>query len=604
MVLLQIIHSQREITLTKNHVMIFRNVFTASLLTLTILFLNSCQSTGNEENSKPNILIIFIDDFGWPGIGCYGNSRVETPNIDRLSNEGMKFTDAYVNPQCTPTRASLLTGQHTARLRMWHVVGRYGFPFARMHEPPYRQNLPAETYTVAEALRDNGYYTALLGKWHLSTWSKRFPVPDGYYTTLFQEGKDKHGFDYVDIAPNPNYHQRGDKGVDYLTDEAIQIMQDHQDKHNQPFFIYLSHHTIHGPVLAPRSLVQKYLDLGYPEEGQWNATYLAAIEHMDQSVGRLLDTMKELGLEENTIVMFYTDNGGVEKFYSNAPLRAGKGSAYEGGIRVPLLFRWPGKIEAGKVSNLPVHVTDIYPTLLKLTGSESKKDWILDGISVAPELLGEEMTRNRELFWYMPLYDYQWGATPSAVIRSGDYKLILSFGDYYDHHTDNYDPTGRLELYNLQEDLGETHDLSEKEPELCRQMEERLMHWIVEEMHAPLPVENPSYDRSRIFERSNDFNFEPFFEYPLPDIKIKTGEELKFHFPRNLVADYDEEGYNLQLSPEPGREWPNWLTYNSIDQALLGTPATPGSWTLLLKATDPQGASAGQTLRIMVEASE
>ena len=581
-----------------NKTMASKKTFPAWILLMTVIFITSCRTAQDEPISQPNVLIIFIDDFGWPGIGCYGNSRVETPNIDRIAVEGMKFTDAYVNPQCTPTRASLLTGQHTARLRMWHVIGRYGFPYARMHEPPYRENLPAETYTLAEALRDNGYRTALLGKWHLSTWSDRYPVPDGYYTTLFQEGKDKHGFDYVDIARNPNYHQTGDKGVDYLTDEAIQFMEEKSDK---PFFIYLSHHTIHGPVLAPEPLVQKYLDLGYPEEGQWNATYLAAIEHMDHSVGRLLDQMKTLGLENNTIVMFYTDNGGVEKFYSNAPLRAGKGSAYEGGIRVPLMVRWPGKIEAGAVSNLPVHVTDIYPTFLELTGTEKKKDWILDGISVAPELLGRKMDRERELFWYMPLYDYQWGATPSAVIRTGDYKLIKSFGDYYDHHTDTYVPEGRVELYNLAEDLGETHDLSAEDPEMAKILEERLMLWIVEEMHAPLPVENPEYDRARIFERSNDFNFEPFFEHPLPDIRLRTGEALKFPIPRPLVADYDDEGYNLKVDPEPGSDWPEWLVYNYIDQALLGTPPAAGEWTLILTATDPYGARAEETLHISVE---
>lgn len=410
------------------------------LYLLIPIVLQACQTPDASKVTRPNIVLIFIDDFGWPGISSYGNEHVPTPHIDELAVKGMKFTDAYVTPQCTPTRASLLTGQHTARL------------------------------------------------------------------------------------------------------------------------------------------VKKYLDKGYPEEGQNNATYLAAIEHLDNSVGRLLAEMKTLGLEENTVVLFYTDNGGVERFFSNAPLRAGKGSAYEGGIRVPLLARWPGKIPEGAVSDLPVHVTDLYPTFLELAGIEKPAGLSLDGLSIAPELHGEKMSRDRDLFWYMPLYDYQWGATPAAVIRSGRYKLIKSFGDYYDHHTDSYTPEGRVELYDLQNDIGEENDLSAAEPERTHQLEKKLLDWIVQDMQAPLPEENPDYDRDRIFERSNDFNFPLFFEYRLPDIHVKTGEAIRYVIPRAAVGDYDAEGYNLQVTTDDGREWPAWLVYNSIDRALLGTPAEAGQW--------------------------
>ena len=370
------------------------------LLIASLCFFSSC-TLDNGENSKvkPNIALVFIDDFGWNSVSCYGNEHVETPHVDHIAQQGILFTDAYAMPQCTPTRAALLTGEHTARNRMWHVVGRYGFPWARMKEPPYRENLPRESYTIAEALRDNGYKTALLGKWHLSTWSSRFPNSDGYYVTLFQHAKEFFGFDYVDIAKDPNYPARGEKGVNYLTDEAIKFMSENK---NDPFFIYLSQHTIHGKVLAPESLIQKYLDKGYPSQGQFNATYLAAIEHMDNSVGRLTAAIDSLGLEENTVLIFYSDNGGVEAEFSNAPLRAGKGSAYEGGIRVPFIVRWPGQIEAGATSSLPVHVTDVYPTLLEMAGVENKKGKVLDGISVFPEMKGIEMNRNRDLYFYMP----------------------------------------------------------------------------------------------------------------------------------------------------------------------------------------------------------
>ena len=556
---------------------------------------------GNQEKKSeahPNIVLIFIDDFGWPAISCYGNEHVSTPNIDRIANEGMKFTDAYVTPQCTPSRASLMTGQHTARLRMWHVTGRYGYPYARMKEPPYRENMPHESYTIAEALRDNGYETALLGKWHLSTWGKRYPLADGYYTTLFQEGKDEYGFNYVDIAKDVNYHQKTDKGVDYLTDEAISFMKQNQDN---PFFLYLSHHTIHGPILAPEYLIQKYREKGYPEEGQFNATYLAAIEHMDNSVGRLLDEMENMGLAENTVVMFLTDNGGVEEFFSNAPLRDGKGSTYEGGIRVPFMVRWPGKIAANTVSDLPVHVNDMYPTILDLAGVEVKEEVILDGISVFSELTGEKIPRNRDLFWYMPLYDWQWGATPAAVIRSGDFKLIKSFGDYYDHHHDEYFPEPRLELFNLKDDIGETQNLVESQPEKARELETKLMHWITEEMRAPLPTTNPDYDHSRIFDRSNDFNFELFFEAPLSDIQVHVNQDFKYIIPRNAVADYDDEGYTLKARMADQSSWPDWLFFNKFERTLLGKPSESGEWGILLTAKDPHGSEVSQEITLLVE---
>ena len=478
------------------------------LLAFLLITLMAAGCIKTHPADKPNILFIFIDDLGWTAPSCYGNEHVQTVNIDRLASEGMKFTDAYVTPQCTPSRAALLTGQHTARNRMWHVIPYYDFPYARLKEPKYVENLPRETYTLGKALQDNGYTTALLGKWHLTH------NQDGYYTYLFDSVKHYYGFDYVNPMTDPTeYQSYGDKGVNFLTGEALKFMENQKD---HPFFIYLSHHTIHGPVLAPDSLISKYLQLGYPEEGLNNATYLAAIEHIDHSVGNLLDKLDELRIADKTVVIFLTDNGGVDRFYSNAPLRYGKGTVYEGGIRVPFLIRWPGKIDPGIVSSFPVHVTDFFPTLVDLAGGTLRDEAILDGISLVPVLLestdtphtptNEErgtMNDERPLFWYCPLYDVLWGATPAAVVRKGKYKLIRFFGDYVDREQDNkYIPEGRVELYDLESDIGERHDLSEKLPEVSNEMLELLNNWLTE-MEVELPTLNPDFNMDKALQRGN-----------------------------------------------------------------------------------------------------
>ena len=298
-----------------------------SVVLVSAGLLSGCQtSSDGAAVSQPNILFILVDDLGYKAVPPYGNPHQDLSNLDRLAEEGMTFMDAYVTPQCTPTRAALMTGQHTARNKMWHVIAGYGFPYAKMREPKYRENLPRETYTMAEALQDNGYRTAQLGKWHLNTYEQG----DGYYTYLFDDAKEYYGFDYVTPMQEPSeYHQRGDKGVRMLTNEAMGFMERSQAK-EQPFFIYLAHHTIHGPVLAPDSLVQKYQELGYPDstlpdrynvDAPTNAEYLGALKHLDNSIGRLTDKIEELGIEDNTMVVFLSDNGAS----SERPSRYGPG---------------------------------------------------------------------------------------------------------------------------------------------------------------------------------------------------------------------------------------------------------------------------------------
>ena len=453
---------------------------------------------------RPNILLILTDDQGWPTLGSYGGAHVATPHLDRLAEEGMRLTDAYVMPQCTPTRASLLTGQHTARNGMWHVIGWYGYPWAPVGEPTFREQLSRETFTLAKGLRAAGYATACIGKWHLTN------NADGHYVHLRQAAATHYGFDVSPDPPHLKYHQEGDKGVGWLTDQAISFMTERRD---EPWFVYLAHHTIHGPVVAPEEIVARYRDRGAPEEGLFNASYLAAIETLDTSVGRLLKAVDESGQRNETLVVFLSDNGGVHEVYdpfqfrapagpvqrlrvtrreySNAPLRAGKGSPYEGGIRVPCLVRWPGIVEPGSVVSTPVHVVDWLPTLLAAGRATVPATHAVDGVNLIPLLRGG-MLPPRALYWYLPLYDLRWGGTPCAVIREGRWKLIHFFGDRVTADG-TYAAGEAVELYDLENDLGERRDLSKTRPEVTARLIERLDKWMMS-IPAERPGPNPHFD--------------------------------------------------------------------------------------------------------------
>lgn len=455
---------------------------------------------------QPNILFILTDDQGWATLGCYGSKRVPTPHLDRLAREGVRFTDAYVMPQCTPTRAALLTGQHTARNGMWHVIPWYGLPWARIAEPAFREQLPRDWPTLPKRLRAAGYRTGMAGKWHLTTGA------DGDYVQL--KAGDAHGFDYV--APRgPGSQNEGDKWVDHLTDAAIAFLR---ERKGGPWFFYLAHHTVHSVVSAPAALVKKHRDTGAPSEGMHNATYLAAIEHLDNSIGRLLAALNETGQSDNTLVVFLSDNGGLDtnflpaevtdgsaplkvktREFDNAPLRAGKGSAYEGGLRVPCLVRWPAVAKAGQVNATLVHVVDWLPTLLAAAGSAAPAQPVLDGRSLLPLLRGESLPP-RPLYWYMPLYDLRWAATPCAVIRDGDWKLIEYFGDWFDAEP-RYHAGHKLELFNLRDDLGETRDLANVEAARATKMQAQLRAWL-QSIPAPVPGANPHFDAKRQLEES------------------------------------------------------------------------------------------------------
>jgi arylsulfatase A len=462
---------------------------------------------------KPNVLFILMDDLGYPSLGCFGNKYVPTPNLDRLAAEGMKFTQAYVTPQCTPTRSTLLTGQYTARNKMWHVIPGYGYPLARVAEPPFRVNLSREAFTFGKGMKIAGYATACIGKWHLTA------NQDGSYVGLNPAASHFYGFDTVQTpAVDPKEHQTGDKAVNRFTDEAIAFIERNR---NRPWFCYLPHHSIHGPVAAPEEIVRKYSAKGYPEKGLNNATYLAAIEHFDTAIGRLLAALDRMGQRERTMVVFLTDNGGVyrsygpkpeaagtglrmplaETVFSNAPLRAGKGFSYEGGIRVPMIVRWPGVTKAGAVCDIPVHAVDMMPTFFEAAGARTPDGYTADGVSLVSLFKGGSL-RPRPLYWYMPFYDVRWLSTPNAVVRDGDYKLIESFGDYIDEDGGGEYRIGRrLELFDLRKDPAETTNLAERMPELAARLSKQLRAWI-RSTGSAIPGDNPKYDAAHALDEA------------------------------------------------------------------------------------------------------
>jgi arylsulfatase A len=451
---------------------------------------------------RPRILVILTDDQGWSSLGCYGSKKVLTPHLDQLAAEGVRFTDAYVMPQCTPTRAALLTGQNTARNGMWHVIPWYGSPWARMTEPSFREQLPREWPTLPKVLRSYGYRTGMAGKWHLNSNAA------GDYTQL--RAGDEYGFDFV--APRgPKTQNDGDKWVDHLTDQTISFIRESKDK---PWFFYLAHHTLHGVVSAPDALIQKHRKAGAPETGMFNATYLAAIEHLDHSIGRLMGALDDLGQRENTMVLFLSDNGGVDTNYTlsgeqlvikaqefdSAPLRAGKGSPYEGGIRVPCIVRYPAQVKAGQIISTPVHVTDWMPTFLAVANGDADRP-ACDGINLMPLMLRESLPE-RPLFFYMPLYDLRWAATPCAVIREGKWKLVEHFGDSFDEHQ-RYQVGRKLELFDLADDLAESRDLATQEKARAESMSAKLHAWLGS-LPAPVPVANPNFDPNKMLQETKE----------------------------------------------------------------------------------------------------
>jgi arylsulfatase A-like enzyme len=459
------------------------------------------------ERRRPNVVFILIDDLGWRDLTCYGSSFYETPCIDRLATEGMLFTDAYAAcPVCSPTRASIMSGKYPARVGVTNYIG--GTAKGRLLEAPYIDHLPAEEVSVASALRDAGYATWHLGKWHLGN-RPFFPEDHGFEVNRggCSWGNPNRGYFSPYGMETLEDGPQGEYLTDRLTDEAIRLIR---ERDGRPFFMNFWHYAVHTPIQPKPEDVEYYRDKArrlrldqvpafvegepYPCDHkkhlrvqrriiQSDPAYAAMVANLDSNVGRLLDALDETGLADDTIVIFTSDNGGLATSEGsptcNHPLAEGKGWMYEGGTREPLLVRWPGVVRPGSRCSIPVTSPDFYPTLLHAAGAPPMPEQHVDGVSLMPVLQEGDALDRDAVFWHYPHYGNQ-GGTPGASVRMGDYKLIEFYED------------GRLELYNLREDVSEAHNLAAEKPDLARRMQRRLSEWL-REVEARMPQPNPDY---------------------------------------------------------------------------------------------------------------
>ena len=440
-------------------VKIFITVFTFSLL-LSFKVL-----------SKPNVLFILIDDMGWMDLGCQGNKNLRTPNIDNLAKGGMRFTDAYAPaPVCSPTRAAIITGQSPARLQITNHLphqDRFTPKDSKLLPAKMLNHLSLESETLAERLKkDANYATAFIGKWHLYTGrdKKYNPLNQGFDINIggCSYGGPPTFFDpyRIDFLPD---RKEGEYLPNRLADEAIAFISEQNSK-DKPFFVALWNYTVHWPMEAPDKLVEKYKNL--PVKGYRDYRYAAMIEAMDIAIGKVLKSLDDLNITEETLVIFTSDNGPFGGVGDASPLRADKGHLYEGGIRVPLIVRWPGKVEAGAVEETPVILTDLHPTILSATGLDLNSTIPNDGHNLLPLLQGKEKLKNRAVHWHYPNFAFHRDNRLGSAIREGDHKLI----HFYD--------TDSVELYNLKNDISEKNDLSGKMPQLASRLKNKLKVWL------------------------------------------------------------------------------------------------------------------------------
>ena len=472
--------------------------------TLALLLSLAAPLSAQNEPERPNIVVLVVDDLGWADLACNGSSFYDTPSADGLAASGLRFTDAYAAaPVCSPTRAGLMTGRHPARLAATDYFGAaqpQGWKRnTKLLPASYEDRLELDELTLAEALGEAGYATFFAGKWHLGPeafWPEHqgFDVNMGGITRGGPYGGDK----YFSPYGNPRLEDGpdGEHLPDRLAREAVAFMEEQRE---QPFLVYLSFYSVHTPLISRPDLEAKYRERKQQRglEASWgseherkvrevqeHAVYAGMVEGMDLAIGTVLDGLERLGLAEDTLVVLTSDNGGLSTSEghptSNLPLRAGKGWMYEGGIRVPMIVRWPGRTTAGVESAVPVQSMDLFPTLLEVAGLPARPKAHLDGASLAPLLRGGDAPDRDALYWHYPHYGNQGGA-PAGAIRSGRWKLVEWFED------------GRLELFDLVADPGETADVSAEEAEQVAELHARLVAWRAE-VGARMPAVNAGFD--------------------------------------------------------------------------------------------------------------
>ena len=451
-----------------------------------------CAEDANRKpagSCRPNIVLILMDDMGWSDLGCYGSDFYETPHMDRLAADGMRFTCGYAAaPVCSPTRASIQAGKYPARLHLTNfIAGRRRFENGRVLPAPFELQLGLNEITLAESLKAAGYATGYFGKWHLGG-AAHSPGRQGYDQWQVADGR--HFNTPLANAPSPALPQ-GVYLADYLTDRAVEFVEKHRDR---PFFLQVSHFAVHIPLQAKADLIAKYeaKAKSHPGTRHHNAIYAAMIESVDQGVGRIRAALARLQLDRRTIVVFTSDNGGLSAHEgpntpatTNAPARAGKGYLYEGGLRVPWIVAWPDAVRPGTRCDTPVVSVDFYPTFLELAGVPAPSGQTLDGVSFGPLLRQTGPIARDAIYWHYPHYANQ-GGMPGAAVRRGDWKLIRFYDD------------DRNELYNLRDDPSERHDLAGREPARAAALRAELDGWL-KAVDANMCPPNPRYDPSKPF---------------------------------------------------------------------------------------------------------
>lgn len=456
----------------------------------------------------PNVIFLLADDLGWRDTSCYGSRFYETPSVDRLARRGMRFTNAYAaNPFCSPTRASILTGQYPGRIRLTVPVCHFkeerketvmpasAGPAVRLLTPECFTRFPLDYITIAERFREAGFATAHFGKWHLG-WPPYGPESQGFESNL-------PGGSYP--GPYPSYFApykmdgfpdgpEGEHIDERLTRHAVEFLEKNKDR---PFFLNFWLFSVHAPYQAKADLIERYRGRINPGDPQRSATMGGMIHSMDDCIGRVLDAVDRLGLADNTVIVFTSDNGGNMYDYveettptSNDPLRNGKGTIYEGGIRVPLIVAWPGSVEPGSENDAVVSSIDYHPTLLEILGMAPKPGQVIDGVSLAPALKRSGPVPREAIFCHFPHNGAKGAHGPATSVRQGDWKLIR-------FHCDGPGNADRFELYHLGDDIGEARNLADSMPEKVKELD-ALIRGHLQATGALVPVPNPAFDPGKV----------------------------------------------------------------------------------------------------------